>query len=64
MKPSVIIRSLVPLASIAGIVILILKALALGVDGVLLAGAVAAISGLGGYEAKVIKDFIKSKEAK
>lgn len=50
---------LTPLAAIAAIVILELKALTMGIDGTLLAGVVAVLGGLGGYGVKKVKDLIK-----
>ena len=52
-------KLLTPLAAIAAVVLLEMKAMSLGMNGVLLAGSVAAIAGLGGYQAKKVKDLSK-----
>lgn len=48
-----------PIAAIAAIVILETIALLKGIDGVLLSGGLVVIAGLGGWEAKNIKNRIK-----
>jgi len=50
---------LTPIVAIVGIVILEAIALANGIDGVLMSGAIAVIGGLAGYQAKTLRDRIK-----
>ena len=45
---------MVPLAAIFAIVVILVVAMLLGKNGIVLAGGVAAISGLGGYEIKAL----------
>jgi len=52
------------IAAIAGLVIMELKALALGIDGVLLGGVCAVVGGLGGFQAKNVKSLFTSVKIK
>jgi hypothetical protein len=47
------------LAAITAIIILELKALSLGIDGILFSGVIIIIAGLGGYNANQIKKVFK-----
>jgi len=55
------ITAITPLISILAIVALEIYAISQGLNGVLLAGSIAVIAGLGGYEAKVVKDKVTKK---
>lgn len=56
------IRTLTPIIAILSIVALEMYALSQGINGVLLAGSIAVIAGLGGYTTKTLKDkVIKGK---
>lgn len=48
-----------PIAAIAAIVILEAIALFKGINGTLMSIAIAAMAGLGGYEAKILRDKMK-----
>lgn len=48
-----------PIVAIAGLVVLELKALSLGINGVLFSAVIGAISGLGGYS---LKQFIGGRD--
>lgn len=50
-----------PIVAIVAVVILELVALSQGINGVMLAGSIAVISGLGGYTVKAAKDKISKK---
>ena len=52
------ITKLTPIIAIAAIVALECVALSKGINGVMLAGSIAIIAGLGGYTAKTMKDKI------
>lgn len=49
------------LAAIIAIIVLELKALSMGIDGVLFSGAILVIAGLGGYNANQIKKVFKKE---
>jgi len=55
------IKFIVPTAAIIGIVVIEIVALANGIDGTALAGSMVIIGGIGGYEAKAIRDHYKKK---
>jgi len=59
---SVIFKAVCPICCIAALVIIEMKALSLGIDGVLLGGVCAIIGGLGGFEVKAIKELANSKK--
>lgn len=50
---------IVPIVAILAIVGLEAYALYLGIDGTLLAGSMVIVGGLGGYEAKILRDKVK-----
>ena len=53
------IPKLTPIIAIVAIVLLEVVALLQGINGVMLAGSIAIIAGLGGYTAKTVKDKVK-----
>ena len=55
------IKFIVPTAAIIGIVVIEIVALSNGIDGTALAGSMVIIGGIGGYEAKAIRDHYKKK---
>lgn len=63
MKYSVtdIIRATTPVVAIIGVIVLSCVAMNNGINGIGLSLAVGAITGLGGYEIKVLKDKVTKK---
>lgn len=62
-KPAILIvvRSLVTLMAMVLIWHLVMTAIENGINGVILSGGVAAIAGLGGYQARWLVDAIRTK---
>jgi len=54
-------RCITTVAAIMAIVIIELKAISMGIDGVMLGATIAALAGLGGYELKAFRE--KKEEA-
>lgn len=52
---------IVPIVAIVGIIGLEAYALYLGINGTILAGCMVIVGGLGGYEAKILRDKFKKK---
>lgn len=59
MKSEHVIKLLTPIIAILAIVLLELVAISKGMNGVMLAGSVALIAGIGGFTTKTVKDKIK-----
>ena len=56
------IKALTPIICALVILLLVGYALHLGIDGVLLAGVIAILAGLGGYQGKILKDKVKKNK--
>ena len=55
------LKFIVPSIAILGIVVIEIVALVNGINGTALAGSMVIIGGIGGYEAKAIRDHYKKK---
>ena len=53
---------IVPIVAILAILAIELYALSLGIKGTVLAGTLVIIAGLGGYEAKALKEYMTRKK--